>query len=88
MTKPTIRPVWSKDADQPVHLPSLATVFVYFSLDSPEAVEGTCSQQRLIRLCGCAWYLSLRWSQKSYCRFCHALANISILIALDKTGIK
>ena len=39
--------VTSKDSDQPVHLPSIAVVLVYPSLDSREAVEGTCDQQRL-----------------------------------------
>ena len=41
----------SKDSDQPVHPPSMARVLVYPYLDSLEAVEGTCDQQRLIRLC-------------------------------------
>ena len=39
--------VTSKDPDQPVHPPSMARVLVYPSLDSPEAVEGPCNQQRL-----------------------------------------
>ena len=33
--------VSSKDSDQSVHPPSMARVFVYPSLDSLEAVEGT-----------------------------------------------
>ena len=33
----------SKDSDQP----SMARVFIHPSLDSPEAVEGTCNQRRL-----------------------------------------
>ena len=36
--------VTSKDLDQPVHPPSKARVLVYLSLDSLEAVEGTCDQ--------------------------------------------
>ena len=39
--------VTSKDSDQPVHPPSMARVLVYPSMDSPEAVEGTCDQRRL-----------------------------------------
>ena len=39
------------------------------SLDSLEAVEGTCDQRAQADL-------SLRWSHKSYCRFCRALAYI------------
>ena len=33
--------VISKDPDQPLHLPSIARLLMYPSLDSPEAVEGT-----------------------------------------------
>ena len=67
--------VTSKDSDQPVHPPSLARVLVYHSLDSPKAVEGTCNQQRLWSDCPAVQAdLSLRWSHKSYCRFCHAPA--------------
>ena len=40
----------SKDSDQSVHPHSMARVFVYISLDSPECVEWTCDQRRLIRL--------------------------------------
>ena len=36
-----------KDSDQTVHPPGMARVLVYSSLDSPEAVEGTCDQRRL-----------------------------------------
>ena len=74
-TKPTIRPmqpvnVTSKDSDQPVHQPSMARVLVYPSFDSPEAVEGTYNQRRLLSACADAQAdLSLRWSHKSYCRF-------------------
>ena len=39
--------VTSKDSDQPVRPPSIAKVLVHLSLASPEAVEGTCDQQRL-----------------------------------------
>ena len=34
----------SKDSDQPVYLPSMATVLVYPSLDSVETIKGTCNQ--------------------------------------------
>ena len=46
--------VASKDSDQPVRPLSKARFLVHFSLDSLESVEGTCNQQRLIRLRGCA----------------------------------
>ena len=46
--------VTSKDKDQPVHSLSTARVLAYPSLDSSEAVEGTCDQQTLIRLYRCA----------------------------------
>ena len=36
--------VTSKDSDQPVHVPSMARVLVYPSLDRQEAVEDTCDQ--------------------------------------------
>ena len=50
--------VTSKDSDQPVHPPSMARVLAYPSLNSQAAVEGTCHQQRLIRLHGCAgWWV-------------------------------
>ena len=39
--------VTSEESDQPVHLPSMARVFVCFFLNSLEAVEGTCDQGRL-----------------------------------------
>ena len=50
----------SKDLDQPVHQPSMSRVLVYPSLDSLEAVEGACDQQRLRRLRGCT-----EWSESS-----------------------
>ena len=37
----------SEDSNQPVHPLSVTTVSVYCSLYSPEAVKGTCDQQRL-----------------------------------------
>ena len=37
----------SKYSDQLVQSPTMARVFDYPSLDSPEAVEGTCDQRRL-----------------------------------------
>ena len=36
--------VTNKDSDQPVHTPAIARFLVYPSLDSLEAVEGTCDQ--------------------------------------------
>ena len=67
----------SKYSDQPIYLPTMARVMVYPSLDSLEVVEGTCDQQKLWSDCADAQAdLSLRWSHKSYCRFCRALAQI------------
>ena len=37
--------VTSKDTAQPVHPPSMARLLVYLSLNSLEALKGTCSQQ-------------------------------------------
>ena len=46
MTKPTIRPVQSAKI-RPMQPSNMARVFVYPSLDSLEAVEGTCDWRRL-----------------------------------------
>ena len=55
----------------------MVRVLVHLSLDSPEAVEGTCDQRRLRSDCADAQAdLSLRWSHKLYCRFCHALTQL------------
>ena len=54
----------------------------------PEAIEGACDQQRLIRLRGCTAYLSLRWSHKSYCRFCRVLAHFMGRGFVTKTAYK
>ena len=49
---------------------------VHHSSDSLEAVEGTRDQRRLRSDCADAQAdLSLRWSHKSYCRICGALAH-------------
>ena len=57
--------VTSKDSDQPVHPPSMARAPVYSSLDSLEAVEGTCDQQRPWSDCTNAQAdLSLHWSSR------------------------
>ena len=39
--------VTSKGSDQPVYPHSMARVLIYHSLDSLEAIEGTCDQRRL-----------------------------------------
>ena len=66
--------VTRKDSDQPIRPPSMARVLVYPSL---EAVEGTCDQRRLWSDCADAQAdLSRRWSNKSPCRICRALAHI------------
>ena len=68
--------VTSTDSDQPVYPLCMARVLVYLSLDSPEAVEGTCDQWRLWSDCADAQSdLSPRWSHGSYCRFCPSLAQ-------------
>ena len=55
----------------------MARIVVQLSLNSLEAVEGTCDQRRLWSACADAQAdLSLRWSHKSYCRFSRALAQI------------
>ena len=36
--------VTSKDSVQPVHAPSMSRVLIYPSLDSSEAIEGTCNR--------------------------------------------
>ena len=71
--------VTSKDSDQPVHPPSMAKIFVYPSLDRLEAVEGTCNQQRLwSNYVDAQADMNLHWSHKSYCRFCHVLAQFIV----------
>ena len=66
--------VTRKDSDQPVHPPNMARVLVYPSLDSLKAVKSTV--KILIRLRG-QFDLSLRWSHKSYCRFCRAHISVN-----------
>ena len=38
--------VTNKHSDQLVHPANIARVFFYLSMDSPEAVEGTCDQRK------------------------------------------
>ena len=74
--------VTSKDWNQPVHPPNMASILVHPSLDWLEAVEGTCDQRRLWWDCVDAqadW--SLRWSHKSYCRYCCAQAQFILPLA-------
>ena len=69
----------SKDSDKPVQPPRMAMILLYPSKDSLEAVESTCDQRRFCSDCADAQAnLSLRWSHKSYCRFCRALAHLYI----------
>ena len=52
----------SKDLDQPVYPPSITKVLDYPILDSPEDVEDTSNQQRLLSDSADAQVnLSLRW---------------------------
>ena len=82
----------SKDSDQPIHPLSMGRLLVYPSWDSPQTVEGTCYQRRLWSDCVNAQAdFRLRWSHKSYCRFCRALAQFfyfniigACMIALGK----
>ena len=62
--------VTSKDLDHSVHPTTMARVLGHHSLDSMEAVHGTCDQRRLWSDCAEAQAdLSLRLSHKSYCSF-------------------
>ena len=55
------------------------TTTTYPSLDSMEAVGGTCNRRRLWSDCADAQAdLSLRWEHTSYCRFWRALAHIML----------
>ena len=80
--------VTSKYSDQPEYPSSKATIHVYPYLDSLEAVEGTCDQRRLWSDSADAQTnLSIRWSYKSYCRFCRALAQVLLYAILNCTWI-
>ena len=66
-----------KYSGQPVHPTNMARILVYPFLDCLAVVKGTCDQWRLWSACADAQAdLSLRWSHKSYCRLCRALAQI------------
>ena len=70
-----------KDSEQSVHPSSMARILFYPSLNILEAVEETCDQRRLWSDCADAQAdQSLRWSHKSYYRFCRALAHFIIII--------
>ena len=86
--------VTNKDSDQPVFEFSMARVLVYLSLDSTEAVEGTCisnDSDQTARMSMMIWVFagrtSLRMSRliwifacrTSYCRLDRALAHLSII---------
>ena len=80
--------VTSKDSDRPAHPFSMARVLVYPSLDSLEAVKGTCDQRRLRSDCANAQSdLSLRWSHKSYTRICRALAQIRFAVHCSNDSV-
>ena len=56
----------------------MARLLIYPSLNSLEAVAGTCDLRRLWSDCANAQAdLSLRWPHMSYCRFCRAQAHIA-----------
>ena len=72
--------LWSEPAEQRLRSACTSTQYgkgsLYPSLRSLNAVEGTCDQRRLWSDCANAQAdLSLRWSHKSYGRFCNALAH-------------
>ena len=67
--------VTSKDSGLPVYPLGIARVLVYFSSDSPEAVEGTCHSEDRSDCWDVQADLSLRWLHKSFCTFCYALAH-------------
>ena len=61
----------------------MARDLVHPSLNSPEAVEDICDQRRLWSDCADTQVdLRLRWSHKSYCRFCRALTLIILAYSL------
>ena len=66
----------SKDSDQPGHPPSLIRVFAvrFMGGSGPKLSLGR--QRRLIRLGRCPADLSLRWSHRSFCWFCHVAAHL------------
>ena len=65
----------------------MAKVLVYPSFDSLETVKGTYNQRRLRSVCADAQTdLSIRWLHKSYCRFCRALAHISVKRTISSLG--
>ena len=66
----------SKVSNQSVHPPSVATILVYPSLDSLEAVEGTCEHEDSDQTADAQADWSVCWLHTSYCRFCQALAQI------------
>ena len=67
--------VTSKNSDQPLHPPSIASVLVH-PLDRRDSVECICNQQWLWSDCTDAQTdLDFRRSNKSYCRFCRAIAH-------------
>ena len=76
-TKTKIRPVWPATTQLGLYLHQIWQVLVHSSLNSIEAVEGTCDQRRLWSDCADAQAdLSLRWSHKSSSRFCRALGHL------------
>ena len=76
-SKPTIRLVWPAKTQISLYIQTVCQGSCYSSLNSLEVKEGTGDQRRLWSDCADAQSdLSLRWSHKSYCRFCRALAQL------------
>ena len=73
--------VTSKDSDLSVHPLSMASVLVYPSFDSLDAVEGTCDRRKLWSDCADAQAdLSLRWSHKRFIGFVVRLLIYVLLV--------
>ena len=80
-TKPTIRSMTRNDSHQRVHPHSMVRVPVHhFFSDNTEAVQGTSNQEDWSDCADPQAALRLRWSHKSYNRFCCALAEIYVKI--------
>ena len=76
----------SEDSDQPVHPRSLITVFAdHRCLLQPRGYRKRATREPMRYWVDVQTDLSLRWSQRAYCRFCHALAlMIYLLCCKDK----
>ena len=82
-TKSIVRRAISEDSDQPAHPRSLIRVFANrMCLLQPPGYPKRDERKPLPNWEDVQAYLSLCWSHRSYCRFCRALALISLPIAI------